>query len=176
MGRRKEIKSKRNWSNICHYSSDTRRVKNLNEIYRYVFYKPVISSQLQNECKAWIYIDISLDDLLYVARADDVKHVMKSIPAGYKLVNRLRCTGIEDKFGNLIFEGDITEVKFTSQHSEIGCVTFDAISGHYSKGYTDIGSYKKQTEIIGDIFTTPELDWRMGEHEREFNIRRINNE
>ncbi len=165
--RTKKIKEpKRDWSNICHYSSDITKVKNLNEIYRHVFYKPK-SRHLEKGCAGWIYIDISLDDLI-----DDteIHKVLRRIRENYDFVVRLRCTGIKDKFENLIFEGDITEVKLSVQNFEKGCVTYDTVSGHYSKGYTEIGSYKPLTEIIGDVFTTPELDWQYNEHMLEFGI------
>lgn len=157
---------KRNWDNICHYSSDLEKVKNLNEIYRFVFYKPKKYHIAPNRAE-WVYIDISLDDIF-----DDNSEMLKAkriIAGNYDFISRLRSTGIKDKFGNLIFEADITECKIGSNF-ETGCVTYCASRGGYSKGYTDIGSYQKGTEIIGDIFQTPELDWRKEEHQKQFGI------
>jgi len=150
---------KRKWENICHCTSDIAKVKNLNEIYRYVYYKPQKYHWGKN-CAEWVYIDIALDDLIEDSEIDKVRRQVKE---NYDFVARLRCTGIKDKFENLIFEGDITEVKFSSSTGETGCVMFDTMSGHYSKGCTDIGSYKKGTEIVGDIFQTPELAYHLDE-------------
>lgn len=171
MRTKKEKKPVRDWSNICHYSSDILKVKNLNEIYRHVYYKPK-EIHTEKGCAEWVYIDVSLDDLI---NGSEMSDMLKITSAKYDFVIRLRCTGIKDKFENLIFEGDITEIKFTGQISEKGCVTFDTMSGHYSKGCTDIGSYKKQTEIIGDIFQAPELDWRWAEHLKEFGLEEMYN-
>lgn len=72
-----------------------------------------------------------------------------------------------------MFEGDITECKLGSNNYETGCVTYCSQKGGYSKGYTDIGSYQKYTEIVGDIFTTPELDWPKGSHLKEFGVDKL---
>ena len=100
MTRKKEIKPKRNWSNICHYSSDIEKVKNLNEIYRFVYFKPKKYHHEPDRAE-WIYIDISLDELLNYD--SDLRKAQRIIAANYELIARLRCTGIKDKFGNLMF-------------------------------------------------------------------------
>lgn len=170
MARKKEIKPKRNWSNICHYSSDIEKVKNLNEIYRFVYFKPK-KRHHEPGCAEWVYIDISLDDL--ICYDNEICKAKRQVAANYEFIARLRCTGIKDKFGNLMFEGDITECKLGSNNYETGCVTYCSQKGGYSKGYTDIGSYQKYTEIVGDIFTTPELDWPKGSHLKEFGVDKL---
>lgn len=171
MGRKKkEIQPKRCWDNICHYSSDISKVKNLNEIYRFVYFKPKECHIAQDRVE-WVYFDISLDDL--IQKDNDICKAAHQIAANYEFIARLRCTGIKDMFGNLIFEGDITECKLGTNNYEKGCVTYCESSGGYSKGYTSIGSYQKFTEIIGDIFTTPDLDWPKGSHLKNFGVDKL---
>lgn len=170
MARKKEIKPKRCWDNICHYSSDIEKVKNLNEIYRFVYFKPK-KRHHEPGCAEWVYLDISLDDL--VCYDNEICKAKRQVATNYEFIARLRCTGIKDKFENLIFEGDITECKLGSNNYETGCVTYCSQKGGYSKGYTDIGSYQKYTEIVGDIFTTPELDWPKGSHLKEFGVDKL---
>lgn len=169
MARKKEIIPKRNWNNICHYSSDIDKVKNLNEIYRFVYYKPK-ARHFESGKAEWIYIDISLDDLLIRSADNDILDIKRMIAANYDFVIRLRSSGIKDKLGNLMFEGDITECKLGPNNISTGCVTYNEQDGSYLKGYTSIGSYKKHTEIVGDIFTTPDLDWRKDEHLKLFGL------
>lgn len=170
MARKKEVKPKRSWDNICHYSSDIEKVKNLNEIYRFVYFKPK-KYHCEPDCAEWVYIDISLDDLIECD--NEICKANRMVAANYEFIARLRCTGVKDKLENLIFEGDMTECKISTNVYEKGCVTYNSQKGGYSKGYVDIGSYQKYTEIIGDIFTTPEFDWPRGSHLKEFGVDKI---
>ena len=77
-----------------------------------------------------------------------------------------QCTGLKDKNGKLIYEGDI--VKFNFDTDEIkAVVSWDSqeLIGFYlnttdyfkSKYLTDYDFYKNDYEIIGNIYENPEL-------------------
>ncbi len=78
------------------------------------------------------------------------------------LVNEIipeQCTGLEDKKGKLIYEGDIVETHdYTTEHSQIvfdkGCYVLKSKDVAI---YDHLSSYEKQCEIIGNIHENPEL-------------------
>lgn len=68
-----------------------------------------------------------------------------------------RClgTGLKDKNGNEIFEGDITKDGWSDSIDE---VTYDCGVFHLGYGYSDcIESQSEDSEIIGNKFQNPEL-------------------
>ena len=70
-----------------------------------------------------------------------------------------QCTGLRDKNGKLIYEGDIVETHdYTTEHSQIvfdkGCYVLKSKDVAI---YDHLSSYEKQCEIIGNIHENPEL-------------------
>ena len=70
-----------------------------------------------------------------------------------------QCTGLKDKNGKLIYEGDIVETHdYTTEHSQIvfdkGCYVLKSKDVAI---YDHLSSYEKQCEIIGNIHENPEL-------------------
>jgi len=73
-----------------------------------------------------------------------------------------QCTGIKDKAGRLVFEGDVLKrstgtVGVVKWREEYACFDFwyiDDYSGNYSVLLSHIIT---DSEIVGDIYTNPEL-------------------
>lgn len=70
-----------------------------------------------------------------------------------------QCTGIKDKNGKLIYEGDIVETHdYTTEHSQIvfdkGCYV---LKSKDSAMYEHLSSYEEECKIIGNIHENPEL-------------------
>lgn len=155
------------FQNIAHYESEKiKNLKNLNEVYRYILFKNKKYHIAENRAE-FIYIDLTVDD---IEEKSDIWKFLKQTSVSYEFIKRFRCTGVKDKTGALIFEGDIVEYKLSS-HKEIACVTY--IEGHtgWNKGCCSVDSYQKYTVIISDILQNPKLDWRAEEHMEEFGIK-----
>ena len=91
---------------VCHYSTDIKNVKRLDEIFRYILFKPK-EALINPNAAQWLYFDISLDD---IEDRTEIWSACQSYIGSYKLVARVRCTGLNDKNNKLIFEGDILKV------------------------------------------------------------------
>lgn len=68
-----------------------------------------------------------------------------------------QCTGLKDKNGNLIWEGDIVEYKIPGIPKIIEVVFWSTAFAHYTKGAQLLSTYQKTTVIIGNIHENPEL-------------------
>ncbi len=155
------------YENIAHYESDKiKDLKNLNEVYRYVLFKDKKYHITENRAE-FIYIDLTIDD---IEERSDIWKFFRQTSESYEFIKRFRCTGIKDKTGALIFEGDIVEYKIGS-NKEIACVSYIDGGTGWNKGCCSVDSYQKYTVVISDIFQNPELDWRAEEHMKEFGIK-----
>lgn len=70
-----------------------------------------------------------------------------------------QCTGLKDKNGKLIYEGDIVETHdYTTEHSQIifdkGCYI---LKSKDVAMYEHLSNYEKECEVIGNIHENPEL-------------------
>ena len=70
-----------------------------------------------------------------------------------------QCTGLKDKNGKLIYEGDIVETHdYTTEHSQIvfdkGCYV---LKSKDAAMYEHLSNYEKECEVIGNIHENPEL-------------------
>lgn len=67
-----------------------------------------------------------------------------------------QCTGLKDKNGKLIYEGDIVFYKIGSNKCR-DVVKWSDDRCSWVKGYQDLCTYKKYCEVIGNIYENPEL-------------------
>lgn len=58
----------------------------------------------------------------------------------------------EDWHGIEIFTGDVTSIKYGKDNYEYGVVHYSGYSAGFYRGSTSVGSYKKQTKIVGNIY------------------------
>ncbi len=68
----------------------------------------------------------------------------------------MQCTGLRDKNGKLIFEGDIVKDDHAALHQVKWCYNCFALYPLFKNGYT-IGIVNDEIEIIGNIYEHPEL-------------------
>ena len=89
----------------------------------------------------------SCDDVYDLIKVDDQFYVYE------------QCTGLKDKNGKLIYEGDIVETHdYTTEHSQIvfdkGCYV---LKSKDVAMYEHLSNYEKECEVIGNIHENPEL-------------------
>lgn len=70
-----------------------------------------------------------------------------------------QCTGLKDKNGKLIYEGDIVETHdYTTEHSQIvfdkGCYV---LKSKDAAMYEHLSNHEKECKVIGNIHENPEL-------------------
>lgn len=59
---------------------------------------------------------------------------------------------LQDWKGVEIFEGDVTEIKYSKDHYSYGVVSYFENSAGYDRGGTSLGSYQKRTKVVGNIY------------------------
>ena len=106
-----------------------------------------------NEC--FDYLDFN--DL------EKVKHTIDSYNeyfwSGYFKENPqylMQCTGIKDKNGKLIYEGDIVE-RENVQGKKRGVVSFNQALLHFEVPNMSLFSLTHRAEVIGNIYENPDL-------------------
>lgn len=120
----------------------------------------IFKNKYPNDC-FWDFIDeIKKQDCIQEVSIDGDIIITKDFS------NLIQCTGLKDKNGKLIYEGDI--VKFNFDTDEIrAVVSWDdkELIGFYlnttdyfkDKYVTDYDFYKNDYEVIGNIYENPEL-------------------
>ena len=65
-------------------------------------------------------------------------------------------TGLKDKNGKKVFEGDILKGLYSNGNAEVKMINGSWV-GYAGKGWTDIGYVVDRVEVIGNIHDNPEL-------------------
>lgn len=65
-------------------------------------------------------------------------------------------TGLKDKNGTKIFEGDILKGLYANGNAEVEMINGSWV-GYAGKGWTDIGYVVDRVELIGNVHDNPEL-------------------
>lgn len=117
----------------------------------------------------WVYGGI------YYQKADEVKEEavyiiggsLNDVGAAYAVIPETvgQCTGLEDKNGKLIFEGDIVITNIFNTPEILYTITYDkqiaTFIGEYVKGcikqFTTFDGDSQCFEVIGNIHDNPEL-------------------
>lgn len=80
-----------------------------------------------------------------------------------KQVKLLQYTGLKDKNGKEIYEGDIVSLFYETQISEVrfnskyGCWEVKVQLSIHSQGWDLLGNHLGESEVIGNIYENPEL-------------------
>ena len=82
----------------------------------------------------------------------------------------MQCTGKEDKYGKLIYDGDIIREKYIDpdtgeayqnfrieKDEKFSCFSQIAIGYEYKEGFPEYDFKEENVEVIGNIWQTPEL-------------------
>lgn len=65
-------------------------------------------------------------------------------------------TGMTDKNGKKVFEGDILKGLYSNGNAEVKMINGSWV-GYAGKGWTDIGYVAERVEVIGNVHDNPEL-------------------
>lgn len=84
---------------------------------------------------------------------EELLHIGKK---SFKWENLLQCTGLKDKNGVLIFEGDILE-RTNGLNKKIGVVKYDDNFLQFRASNMSLFSMTNRSIVIGNIYKNPEL-------------------
>jgi uncharacterized phage protein (TIGR01671 family) len=104
--------------------------------------------------RAWIPGEERMDfnDIFIRASGNPVIYEGKENPD----IILMQFTGLKDKNGKEIWEGDIVTYKIIS-HKVVAAVEFDTSYGQWVKDGQRLSSYLKTTEVIGNIYENKNL-------------------
>lgn len=69
----------------------------------------------------------------------------------------MQCTGLKDKNGTLIFEGDIVKKQEWQDEYKLGVVFWDDMWGYFDVTKMSMFSLVNRAEVIGNIYENEEL-------------------
>lgn len=103
--------------------------------------------------------DYNVQNISLFDRDEDYITIFRCIERDKPDVTLEQCTGLKDKNGKLIYEGDIVETHdYTTEHSQIvfdkGCYV---LKSKDVAVYEHLSNYEKECKIIGNIHENPEL-------------------
>ena len=98
---------------------------------------------------------MSTQNMLYDAQLHHLWQDFVDYPGSYEL---MQYTGLTDKNGKEIYEGDIINLKFGELNANL-VVKWDKYMGlkYHNGGWTSLVHVETHGEVIGNIFENPEL-------------------
>jgi uncharacterized phage protein (TIGR01671 family) len=98
---------------------------------------------------------MSTQNMLYDAQLHHLWQDFVDYPGSYEL---MQYTGLTDKNGKEIYEGDIIHLKFGELNANL-VVKWDKYMGlkYHNGGWTSLVHVETHGEVIGNIFENPEL-------------------
>lgn len=119
-------------------------------------FKFKVKFEIDGQVEIFDVIDISFEYQQVFFRRQD--NMVYNIGLGVKGVELIQCTGLRDKNGKLIFEGDILKENWHIYKLEWGngAYTIKDIKRGTSYMFTS-GMYIEKSEVIGNIYENPEL-------------------
>ena len=112
---------------------------------------------------AWVYGSF-IPDMLEVFCITDIDGFIKPFSLNKEELTEVRVerstvgqfTGLTDKNGTKIFEGDILKGLYANGNAEVEMINGSWV-GYAGKGWTDIGYVVDRVELIGNVHDNPEL-------------------
>lgn len=119
-----------------------------------------------NEIYDVCFMDLSVPCVSLYVTDEECLHIGKT---HFKWENLIQCTGLKDKNGKLIFEGDVVKtITHNPYEKHIGVIRYHTC--YFSLDYKEVGKYEecgisltKNTsdfvtlEMLGNIYENPEL-------------------